>query len=270
MIKRESKFGRTAAEALDEWKQMEGSCESDNKGYKGCKRLWIRDKEFVDISTTVGRRTQAVEENVRMKNPRAADVDAMRVWVGKSMNEGTQHEFFKGVSTLHEQEISKKAAAAEEMAKLKAESGEPEELMEPEDTPRKTKGIDLDASDAEEEDEVPAMDPKLTKAKMAFLTYLGNQFRGKADEMKTKLGQAQKALDLARENPVQNRSVTTDVIARASYISNLDVRVVMAKAWLSEVPPPPAPTKAAMLLNLPWASVEKERGVWGSGGGQGA
>ena len=154
------------------------------------------------------------------------------------------------------------------MAKLKAESGEPEELMEPEDTPRKTKPIDLEASDAEEEDEVPAMDPKLTKAKMAFLTYLGNQFTGKLDEMKAKLGQAKAALDLARESPVQNRSVTTDVIARASYITNLECRIAFANAWMGELPP--APPRAAMLMNETWASVEKERGVWGSGGGQGA
>ena len=70
MIRRETKFGRSSDEALEEWKQYEARCESDNSGYKGAKRLWISDVELRDINLVKSHAVQTLEENVLFKKPR--------------------------------------------------------------------------------------------------------------------------------------------------------------------------------------------------------
>ena len=108
LIKREKKFGRTPEEALQEWQAFEKTCEDDNLGSKGSKRLWISDKHFKDVDSVMSHGTRVVDEQMKVNNPNAIDMDALRITVGKAQNEGSHHEFFKGKSTLDEQDVKQK------------------------------------------------------------------------------------------------------------------------------------------------------------------
>ena len=138
LIKRETKFGRTPEEALQEWQAFEKTCEDDNLGFKGSKRLWISDKHFKDVDSVVSHGNRVVDEQMKVNNPNAVDMDALRITVTKSQNEGAHHEFFKGKSTLHEQEVKQKYEKQSQLDK-EADLAAEESQVGKGETPRKKK-----------------------------------------------------------------------------------------------------------------------------------
>ena len=163
-------------------------------------------------------------------------MDALRITVGKSQNEGSQHEFFKGKSTLHEQEVKQKYDRQSQLNK-EADLAAQESQVGKAETPSKKKRLGdecLDDSDEDEEQVDESQFAKLSSLKVKLLEKCGNDFGGNVDEMISAASTAGEALSLAEKNPVPDDAVGTDILARSSYTNNLNNRKQVSIAWVGE------------------------------------
>ena len=62
----------------------------------------------------------------------------------------------------------------------------------------------------------------------------GEHFKGKADEMKAALGEAEKALTMAKINIVPEAAVNIVKMARRCCARNLEARLQVAEKWVGE------------------------------------
>lgn len=239
LIKRTGKFGRTAKEAEDEWKEwLASDVERDYYGFKGQLRLWIDDKEIKEQRQEVFIDKSACEGSDRRKAPTAQDRDDLRKFAGME-HTLSSHEFFSGKSTLEgfsdvfgsDGASTKSAGAGSGASSSTAYSSGPVGFKKA--SASTSDVLDLEASENEDDDqETPLKQRKVdvTKQRNKLFEAAAKAFRARDDDARAQIALVDAALKKAKENPATN--IRTDAVARLAYEDTARVRRVLARAWL--------------------------------------